>query len=552
MKRLPTWMMLSVILIIFSCRTRQEKEIHDVWEYLRERPDSALAVLDNYSLSTFSDRRSRAEFALLKSIALDKNYIDLKSDSLIRTALNYYEKKGSAREKMLCWYYLGRVQVNCRDFNNAIVSASRAELYLPDAHDIYQEGLIHMLKENIYSHSHNHTEALQEAILGVRAFSSLKEHQQALIAKRKQALDYLSLKDYYHTDSLLLAISNDPHADSSFTARCLLEYARSLALQDRYEESLIYYQHGLSDYHGNMTVPQAAMYAVTQYHVGDQSTGDEVLNYLATASSVQEYYLHARYQKNVLNGNYSAALNDYQKLMALEDSVAVRTMEQSIIKTQRDYQQQSTQLYRMQIEKGKIILYGILAALFLLGAFTLLIIKILRDKQQHKETQMLASQEEIRHLLKEADAVNTLLNDELLAARKQYVSAYKKRFSKIASLSETYYRTSGLKDARELVYREVREVSSFISKDSRTYRQLEKNINSGLSNAMELFRMEYPGEKEEDYRFVCYLMAGFPASTISLLTGLTSSNVYVRKNRLLERLRKDSVEHRDLFLLVIN
>lgn len=165
---------------------------------------------------------------------------------------------------------------------------------------------------------------------------------------------------------------------------------------------------------------------------------------------------------------------------------------------------------------------------------------------------MLASQEEIRHLLIEADTLNTQLNDELLAARKQYVSAYKKSFSKIASLSETYYRTSGSKNARELVYREVRDVASFISTDSRTYQQLEKNVNSGLSNAMELFRMEYPGKKEEEYRFVCYLMAGFPASTISLLTGLSSSNVYVKKNRLLERLRKDSVEHRDLFLLAIN
>lgn len=552
MKRLPTWMMLSVILIIFSCRTRQEKEIHDVWEYLRERPDSALAVLENYSLSSFRDRRSRAEFALLKSIALDKNYIDLKSDSLIRSALDYYERNGSAREKMLSWYYLARVQVNCRDYNNAIVSASRAELYLPDAHDTYQEGLIHMLKENVYSHSHNHTEALQEAIWGVRAFSSIKEHKQALIAKRKQALDYLSLKDFYHTDSLLLDIINDTHADSSFIARCLLEYARSLALQDRYEESLLSYQRGLSDYHGKMTVPQAAMYAVTQYHVGKESTGDEVLHSLATAPSAQEYYLHARYHKNVLNGNYSAALNDYQKLTALEDSVAVRTMEQSIIKTQRDYQQQSAQLYWMQLEEGKTILYGILAALFLLGVITFLIIRDLRDKQQKKETQMLASQEEIRHLLIEADALNIQLNDELLAARKQYVSAYKKSFSKIASLSETYYRTSGSKDARELVYREVRDVASFISKDSRTFGQLEKNVNSGLSNAMELFRTEYPGKKEEEYRFVCYLMAGFPASTISLLTGLSSSNVYVKKKRLLEHLRKDSVEHRDLFLLVIN
>lgn len=550
MNRLATWMLF--ILIIFSCRPRQEREIHAVWDYLRERPDSALAVLNNYSLSSFSDRRCRADFALLKSIALDKNYIDLKSDSLIRIALDYYERKGSAREKMLCWYYLGRVQVNCRDFNNAIVSASRAESYLPDAHDIYQEGLIHMLKENIYSYSHNHTEALQEAILGSNAFSNIKEYKQALIAKRKQALDYLSLKDFYHTDSLLLAIINDTHVDSSFTSRCLLEYARSLALQERYEESLISYQQGLSDYKGNMTVPQAAMYAVAQYHVGEESIGDEILNWLSKDSSKPEYYLHVRYQKNVLAGEFSDALDDYRELTELEDSIAVGTMEQSIIKSQRDYQQQSAELYRIQIEKGKLILIGIITTLFLLGIITLMIFISLQDKQQKRETQMMASQEEIRHLLKEADAVNTLLNDELLAARKQYVSAYKKRFSKIASLSETYYRTSGLKDARELVYREVREVSSFISKDSRTYRQLEKNINSGLSNAMELFRMEYPGEKEEDYRFVCYLMAGFPASTISLLTGLTSSNVYVRKNRLLERLRKDSVEHRDLFLLVIN
>lgn len=199
-------MLLPVFLFTFSCQSRQEKEVHAVWDFLRERPDSALAFLNNYSLSNFDNKKSRADFALLKSIALDKNYIDIKSDSLIRTALDYYERNGSAREKMLCWYYLGRVQVNCGDFNNAIVSASRAELYLPDAHDVYQEGLIHMLKENIYNYSHNHTEALQEAKFGVKAFSSIKEYRQTLIAKRKQALDYLSLKDFYHADSLLLTI----------------------------------------------------------------------------------------------------------------------------------------------------------------------------------------------------------------------------------------------------------------------------------------------------------------------------------------------------------
>ena len=331
----------------------------------------------------------------------------------------------------------------------------------------------------------------------------------------------------------------------------MLEYARSLALQERYEESFFSYQRGVTDYKGNMTVPQAAMYAVVQYHVGEESIGDEILSMLSQVPSMPEYYWHVRYQKSLLAGKYPDALNDYRKLMEIEDSIAVRTMEQSIIKSQRDYLQQSTELYRIQIEKGELILIGIITTLLFLGIVILFIIRHLRDRQLQRETQLIASQEEIRHLLKEADSLNSLLNDELLAARKQYVSAYKRSFSKIASLSETYYRTSGSKDARELVYREVREISSFISKDSRTYRQLEKNVNLGLSNAMELFRMEYPGEKEDNYRFVCYLMAGFPASTISLLTGLSSSNVYVRKNRLLERLRKDSVRHRDLFLLVV-
>lgn len=163
----------------------------------------------------------------------------------------------------------------------------------------------------------------------------------------------------------------------------------------------------------------------------------------------------------------------------------------------------------------------------------------------------MASQEEIKKMLVEAHERNSTLNDELELTRKQYVSAYKKRYSKIAHLSETYYLTSGSRDSREKVYREVRDLSSFITKDIKTYRQLEKNVNNNLSDAMLWFRKEYPDLEESTYRFVCYLMAGFPASTISLLTGLTPSNIYVRKNRLLEDIQSGSTEHRDLFLLVI-
>ena len=105
----------------------------------------------------------------------------------------------------------------------------------------------------------------------------------------------------------------------------------------------------------------------------------------------------------------------------------------------------------------------------------------------------MSSQEGIKKLLVEADERNSALNDKLALTRRQYVSAFKKRFTKIAHLSETYYRTSNSKDSRERVYREVRDLSSFITRDTRTYRQLEKNVDANLSNAMAWYREEYPG-----------------------------------------------------------
>ena len=551
MKPSRPWLLLCFSLLIFGCRNQDESRIHQVWNYIRERPDSALTVLNEYDLADLHSRRAQAEYALLKSIALDKNFIDLQVDTLIRPALEYYEKWGNNREKMLSWYYLGRVQVNAKEYNDAIISISRADDYASYCDDPYQDALIHMAKENIYNNTHNHSEALEEAMAGVRIFENLGEIALALKATRHLANDYLVMRDFAHADSLYKIIIDNPASDSSLVAKCLLHYARSLALQAEYSKALQYYVKGIKEYHGTMNIQQAGMYAVSHFYSGDPNIGRSIKNTLDHKQSSRGMYLWVAYKESLLAEHHAEALSFYQELTALEDSVAVNTMEQSIIKSQRDYRQKSSEVFQLQSERQRYIILAIITVFLLIGLLTFLVFRQFMIKQRLKEERMIASHEEIKQLFKETDEQNHVLKSELTLARKQYVSAFKKQFSKIARLSEIYFRTSDSRDAREKVYREVRELSSFITKDTRTYRQLEKNVNNGLSNAMKLFREEYPDLEEKTYRFVCYLMAGLPASTISLLTGWSNNNIYVRKNRLLDSIRSNITKHRDLFILAI-
>ncbi len=552
MKLLSHSVLATLLLLLWVSCQNNTPCVDSVWELLQNnKPDSALTILDKYALEDFTSRKDKAEYALLKSIALDKSYIDLESDSLIRIALDYYDTKGNDRERMLSWYYLGRVYANAKDFNRAIVAITKAEEYSEHVEDLYSKALIYMAKENIYSHSHNYAEALTAAKKGTKTFEEADVPEQALLAKRRLALDYIAIHDFASADSLLLGIIENDHADSSLVGRCILNYAWSLALQKKYPESLVYFEEGTSKYHTSMSLPQLEEYGVALYQTGQDEKADALRDRLKDIPSAKASFMLLSLQSCRKTGRYEEALELQRKLIQREDSIAVKTMEQSVIKTQREYQKQSKEIYRLESEKRKLTsIVFVFLSLLLILAF-ILTLRISQKSHRQKTERLMASQEEIKKMLVEAHERNSTLNDELELTRKQYVSAYKKRYSKIAHLSETYYLTSGSRDSREKVYREVRDLSSFITKDIKTYRQLEKNVNNNLSDAMLWFRKEYPDLEESTYRFVCYLMAGFPASTISLLTGLTPSNIYVRKNRLLEDIQSGSTEHRDLFLLVI-
>lgn len=98
---------------IVSCNDARKSEtyrlLEDVDSYIEARPDSALAVLEGIDKEQLNTREKEAKYALLMSMALDKNYIDLQSDSIIAPAVRYYENHGTPDERLKMYYYSGRI-----------------------------------------------------------------------------------------------------------------------------------------------------------------------------------------------------------------------------------------------------------------------------------------------------------------------------------------------------------------------------------------------------------------------------------------------------------
>ena len=74
--------------------------LQDAEQYMQEHPDSSLHILARIDLSMIRREKTRAKYALLYSQALDKNYIDTDSDSLIRIAVDYSANHGLASDRV--------------------------------------------------------------------------------------------------------------------------------------------------------------------------------------------------------------------------------------------------------------------------------------------------------------------------------------------------------------------------------------------------------------------------------------------------------------------
>ena len=144
---------------IVSCNDARKSEtfrvLEDVDSYIEARPDSALAVLEGIDVEDLGSREEKAKYALLMSMALDKNYIDRTDFEVLQPAIDYYESHGSATDKLRTFYYQGRIYQNGGDdemamecFVRAVEEGDGAEDCMTMARCLFSQGTLYQALYN--------------------------------------------------------------------------------------------------------------------------------------------------------------------------------------------------------------------------------------------------------------------------------------------------------------------------------------------------------------------------------------------------------------------
>lgn len=155
---------LGIIFCLASCtpHSKHWETLMQVESFMEERPDSALTVLQELDKEDLSGKEEHAQYALLLSMAMDKNYIDRTDFEVLQPAIEYYLNHGTATDKLRTFYYEGRIYTNQGDNASAIIRFNRALTQGATSDDLRTKARTHVAQANIYKDLYQFDQSVKE------------------------------------------------------------------------------------------------------------------------------------------------------------------------------------------------------------------------------------------------------------------------------------------------------------------------------------------------------------------------------------------------------
>ena len=197
MKKLYSLIVLLVVLLFGACSDPKHvtEPLHRAEALMNEHPDSALNLLKGIAQTELQTPAHHARYALLYSQALDKNYIDLTSDSLISIAVDYYKDRDDVRAKFFSYYYLGRIYTNANNPTQATLAYMEAEQLVDELGDGYAAGLLYKQMGLIYDSYYDFPKSLQAYQQAIEHFTKANKPVHKIQAQLTLSTVYSNLDE---------------------------------------------------------------------------------------------------------------------------------------------------------------------------------------------------------------------------------------------------------------------------------------------------------------------------------------------------------------------
>lgn len=568
-----------VCAILFSsCRSHSayrakellRQKLEKAEEIMLSKPDSALLILQEIDTSLLYSREKKALFSILYSQALDKNYIDIASDSIIRNAANYYSAGPDGLRKAQAFYYLGIVNYNAglagkavKDFIKAKESYDKGDCNKKNCRSIehYAGGQIHNILGMLYFNQRLYKEAAWLYGESAECFKAA-----GYMEKQANALSYMAKCHYLAGDDSLAIKYHDMaiglYSDTGNNYRILLNKS---SIADIYvncgetDKAIGLLQNAYRQYcndtiplrnyplwgkiwlkKGNL--PMARKYA--EGFIGSQS--------FSAPQTMAGVFLLMR-EISLEENNYKEACLWEEKYIAIKNAIDKEKEENHIHEIEAEYTAENLlkALDDLQKRHSRNIIFYIGSVLLMLFAAGVAICRIITSKKNEKALY----KEQTRHL----HSLNRSLKEHLMEMQHKYSSLLLQKeqngaaFKDEALIKIYEQHLCGLKELIDTAYTCNRSPEKFYNgfkkyiktaygNESVAFTDLHYIANKTHYGIIDYLKSNYPALTNSDLNYCSMVCLGFSNNAIRMIYGHTNAmSIYNRRRRLLNKLEiKDS------------
>ena len=542
MRKLIT--ILIITLAAISCGKIKDAHntLNDIETFINERPDSALTILDSFDTSLLENKSVWAHHSLLHAQAKDKCYIDETNDSLMTQVVNYYEGKRDKEKLFKAYYYLGRIQYNAGNYTESMLSYTKAEQLIDKVNDDFFKGLLYAQLGMLNQMYYDYTKSMAAYVSAQTFYKNAGEIVHQYYIKLNIGQLYQELRQYGMSEKLLCEVmywAYDNNYDQLYQEA--LEFLTTLydeTSQTDKSKTLIN-----SSYIDicSTSLPIIQTQALSLAKNNDLRSIELIdkceLLIQYTEDTISNHYYRYRILKEL--GYYKDALVSYEQMIHLQDSITFAALQQPLQAVKNNYLQAENEYIQLKVKLHKTQKHFVI---FILCISVCCISIYFRRKIQEKHTEILGyievaadlektlieKYQEVENLSDSRDAI-----DYELKTSKGYISEmFYKQYELLNKLTSTYYETHVCNKDMEAIYKQVSLEIERLSSDRKSICQLENFVNRYKGNIMSTIRIHIPNLSDMDYRLLCYLCAGFSAKAISIFTGDSTNNIYVKKSRI--------------------
>jgi len=526
-------LLILVSLVFFSCSHTSVK-LKTAEQLMLTSPDSSLHILQKLRLNLFTSRSDKALYALLMSQALDKNSIEVKSDSLISIATSYFDDKDPIHAGY-AWFYMARCANYRGDAKVQADALLKAQEFAEKANDYKLKGLVYGDKGNMYNSQGQYCNSVFFFKCAYEKFIKIKDYRNCILSSINIGYNYLQTT---HSEKaityFLLAEKNLVHYKDTLLLstiyRCLggAYYERG-----NYIQALTYYNRVPLTHQAFYDSNKFFLIANTYFKVGNIDSTRFYLNKMTMLQEMAPDYYRLWQTLYENKGNATKALYFSKRVTVVTDSLYKRKLDVSFAGLEKKYIYQGLQLSNKELiieNKQKNILLLIFMFILSTGAIGVLIwkntikthkLRIQEKLLEHEKNLVEKEKENINLLEKQLKIQNVLLSN---------VDQYRKNSFKRPLSSDA--KQFGISPILNLTFHEELIASMDIQ-----YNDISKRLIK-----------HYPNLSERDILICCLLVADFDTGMISSILNIKNDSIRIHRTRLRKKLGLQNTDNLANFL----